>query len=489
MTAAFKANDFDGGLKQFVAEIQRGLGPPKQSGPLVVGVRDHAGLFSTGAVAKADEVLKEIERQKSWQVVIETIIALDGKDIKDRALSTAKDLNIKGLYVLLSKNDHKVFVEPSRSAESVFTRQRADEIVNAITADFKSGNFDRGLTDAVAVIRKDAGLTTEPTAVALTTPAPAPVKEMVKQQVSEAKTPPALAPAVQEKKPEPVAVVPPPVTPRPPVREIPPVKKGGNMGLFLIVAALGILFVLWMLGKLFRGATRPTAPNQFTNQAPPQGYGPGVPQQPTYAPPAPPRPGAPYPPQPQPGYAPGPGYGPPQQGYPPQGYPQQGYPQPGYAPPQPRPGGGFISGALGGLGGAVVGNIIYDQFGRPHPHEGAPAGHAGVVPPVPPVPPGAPVAPVPPEHESYDPNAGAVGNWGTPAAPDSGASGDWGAPAAPDAGASGDWGAPAPEPDAGADWGSPAPEREPEPDAGGGGDWGGDSGGSSEPDTGGGGNW
>jgi hypothetical protein len=146
---------------------------------------------------------------------------------------------------------------------------------------------------------------------------------------------------------------------------------------------------------------------------------------------------------------------------------------------------------LGGLGGAVVGNILYDKFGRPHeqgvPHEhGVPPGSypAGPLPPTTPDQAGG----VPPA-ESYDPNAGEGGDWGTapPQADEAsaaGAEGRWGAPAenAPDqlapqswnedTGAEGDWG----DPNAGdgGDWGDDSSAPDTDTSEGAGGDWGSD---------------
>jgi uncharacterized protein len=123
---------------------------------------------------------------------------------------------------------------------------------------------------------------------------------------------------------------------------------------------------------------------------------------------------------PRPGMGPGPGgYGPPGYGY-------------GGAPR----GGGFFSGMLGGLGGALAGNWLYDQFSGRH----GPAGHtdASSYPPA-------------ASPESYDPGGDApVG-----ADDDAGLGASWDDPGGADAG--GDWGGG----DGGADWG------------GGGGDWGG----------------
>ena len=129
-----------------------------------------------------------------------------------------------------------------------------------------------------------------------------------------------------------------------------------------------------------------------------------------------------------------------------------------------------MSGALGGIGGAIVGNILYDKFGRAIPNEGQ--GHANVH-----------------EHAGHNDPQGQVPNQpqqpGETYDPNAAVGGDWGAPAsnAPDEGAGGDWGNAAPAQQGGGDWGSPEPTGSPEPDNGG--DWGG-GGGGAEPDAGGG---
>ncbi|MFO0956705.1 MAG: TPM domain-containing protein [Isosphaeraceae bacterium] len=145
------------------------------------------------------------------------------------------------------------------------------------------------------------------------------------------------------------------------------------------------------------------------------------------------------------GYGPRPGYGP--GGYGP------GYGPGGYGPGYGGGGGGFMSSIFGGLGGALFGNWMYDQFsGRHHqggvptsfPQENAPGIGGGIV-------------------GADDDNRG--GDWGG----DAGAGGDWGG------GGGGDWGGSG---GGGGDWGG-----------GGGGDWGGGGGGDWGGGGGGGGEW
>src|SRR5262249_48028512 len=83
------------------------------------GGRDAAKMYQTDTVDKANEHLKALQRDGGWQVFIETIDALKNQTIEERALADAKALNAHGLVVVISKADHKLEVQPSRSAEKV----------------------------------------------------------------------------------------------------------------------------------------------------------------------------------------------------------------------------------------------------------------------------------------------------------------------------------------------------------------------------------
>ena len=148
---SFKAKKFDQGLLDAVAEIQKDAG-----GAVVSGVRDRAGMFSADAVKTADREIEAIRRESHWQVAIETVPSLEGKPIAAVAVENARSLNIHGLYVLIAKAEHKVYVEPSPSAEKVFTKAKIKAIVDAIEGPFRSKDFDKGLLNAAAEIRKGA---------------------------------------------------------------------------------------------------------------------------------------------------------------------------------------------------------------------------------------------------------------------------------------------------------------------------------------------
>jgi uncharacterized protein len=177
--------------------------------------------------------------------------------------------------------------------------------------------------------------------------------------------------------------------------------EGGHsmMGTFLLIVLgiFGVLLFLRLLGGLFGRSAGAGYPGQAGGMGMPRpGMGPGGP-----------------------GYYGGPGYG--------------------------GRGGGFFSGMLGGLGGALAGNWLYDQFSGRHGHvSSADAGYAPDYPSGTPDQGGDAIV-------GADDDTGGGTSWDDGGAGDTGG-GDWG-------GGGGDWGG------GGGDWGG-----------GGGGDWGGGGG-------------
>ncbi len=498
-TTNFKKNQFDQGLTDAITEIRKAA-VTSRAAVEVVGVRDGAKMFSSSAVIKADELLLKLHHDANSQVLIQTVDSLEGQNLNLRAENLARSSNLRGLLILIAKKEQKLYLLASKSAESVFTKDKRAAIQKTIEIGFRAKEFDKALIEAAEQARDivrpmanqpkpTATVATAPKDVVPTPPSPpehiplaigdplgsempdgtpiprrnvqAPAKG-VKSEMGDVKT------ASTEVKTVPKSSdVAPPVSPLIAVQSEEPKSPP-----YLLYAAIGggVLIGLWILSRAFRGSSAPaTQPGYAANQAPQPGYAPQsrpVPP-PGYAPAPPPG----YAPMPPPGYGPG-GYGPP---------PQQG-----------GGGGGLVTGVLGGLGGAVIGNILYDKFGRPHPEGHVQHDQSSQAPPT------------TPTRETSDPNSGVEGSWAEPPAPGapagndwvggSGNGGDWASPepvATPD-GSEGSWGEPAADPGTGGGWGEPEPEQPPAQDwsapadQGGGGGW--DSG--PAPDTGGaGGDW
>lgn len=306
-------------------------------GSLALGseIRDSAGIFSENAVRQAKTDLDRLEQATKVTTLIETVDSLNGKTIANASLERARASGINGIYILISKGEHKL---EARDSKKFLGEPGRRSIVDAFTTGFKAGNFDDGLTQGVQAIESavadSGGLPAGGAAVP-----PGPVRG--RGRALPGRVPPGPNPG------------------------------GGSSGLGILVmigvVILAVMIGLRLLGRLFGGG------QHYQAGPPPMG---------------------------------GRGYGAP------------GYGAPGYG--GAGRGGGFFSGLLGGLGGAVAGNWLYDQFGNRH-SGGGPIDSGG--------------------FQGGDPGAGG-GDWG-------GTSGDWGG----DAGGGGDWG------------------------GGGGGDWGGGDGG------------
>ncbi|MDR3637469.1 MAG: TPM domain-containing protein [Isosphaeraceae bacterium] len=312
-------------------------------------IRDNAGMFDPSAVQQANRELDRVETKYGLPVTIETVGSLDGQNISQVLQEHARAFGAEGLYVLISKGDHRIEAEVSGAFKRAFPTSRTRRIWEPIGAEFKKGDFNAGLLAGARAIETQSAA------------AKAEFGSLRQGAGGQRRAGP--------------AVVPPGVRPR---------QNGGTFGIGTLLG-IGLVIVAVLIGFRLLGALF--------------GGGGG------YA---------------GPGRMGGPGYG-----------------APGYG----GGGGGFMSSLFGGLGGALAGNWLYDQFSGRH--------HGGYT-----------------ENTSYgdaDPGAAAPDNndW-------SGSGGSWDdSGGGGEAGGGGDWGG-----GGGGDWGG-----------GGGGDWGGGGG------DGGGGGW
>jgi uncharacterized protein len=295
-------------------------------------IQDEARLFSPDAVREAEAKLKDVERETSVTTTIETIPSLDGRSINEAAVERARATRTEGLFILIPKQEHRIWVLASQHYNRAINPARRQAIEGAFVDSFKRRDFDAGLKDGVQAIARELAAAQAETGGRLR----------------------------QANAPRPVA--------RP---------GGGSFGLGTLLG-IGLLIVavligVRMLGALFGGGRG--------------AYGPGMGR-----------------PDMGPGYG-GPGYG--------------------------GRGGGFFSSLLGGIGGAMAGNWLYDQFSGRH-HGGTYADNTSYAP-------GSEAAPTTGGDE-WGGGAGTGGDWGGGDSGGDPGGGDWG-------GGGGDWGG------GGGDWG------------------------------------
>jgi uncharacterized protein GlcG (DUF336 family) len=119
-------------------------------------IRDTAGLFSRDAVREALARLVTIERTYRVPTTIETIESLRGEGIDEATLRYAKRLGpqAKGIYILISKADHKLEARASRDLAAFSDRSKLKAIQDAFIAEFKNRDEDAGLRRGVDTIEK-----------------------------------------------------------------------------------------------------------------------------------------------------------------------------------------------------------------------------------------------------------------------------------------------------------------------------------------------
>ncbi len=113
-------------------------------------VIDDGGMFSTEAIRKAKETLGRIDRTFKVAVTVETVESLRGQEMEEVAIRRAEQLDHKGIFILLARQDRKAEALASPKAlRDELTQARLHAIRDAFTAEFRKGDTDAGLLKGV----------------------------------------------------------------------------------------------------------------------------------------------------------------------------------------------------------------------------------------------------------------------------------------------------------------------------------------------------
>jgi uncharacterized protein len=122
-------------------------------------VNDRAGLLSPAAELRLDQALREFERSDSTQIVVLTILTLEGEALEEYALKVAEEWGVgrkgkdNGALLLVAKQERKIRIEVGYGLEGRLTDLLAGRIVDQeISPRFKQGDFDGGVTAGVAAM-------------------------------------------------------------------------------------------------------------------------------------------------------------------------------------------------------------------------------------------------------------------------------------------------------------------------------------------------
>ena len=113
-------------------------------------VIDDGGMFSNEAIRKAKEVMARIDRTYKVAVTVETVESLKGQELEEVAIRRAEQLNHKGIFILIARQDRKAEALASPKAlRDELTRPRLHSIRDAFTGEFRKGDVDAGLLRGV----------------------------------------------------------------------------------------------------------------------------------------------------------------------------------------------------------------------------------------------------------------------------------------------------------------------------------------------------
>ncbi len=165
-------------------------------------VRDDGGFFSPKAVAKANEEIALLKKERGKQLVIETYSTIPAAqradlDAKGRQKFFADwsgqrfaEQRLNGVLVLLTKDPRYIHVKGGTETDiEAFNSADANRLRETMTAGFNAKDFDRGLLDGVAHVRQtmDARATGGPVGATSSTQqpgataAPVPTPDISKQ--------------------------------------------------------------------------------------------------------------------------------------------------------------------------------------------------------------------------------------------------------------------------------------------------------------------
>ncbi len=130
---------------------------PALSGRVV----DKAKMLSPSTLAYLEDILSQLEREDSTQLVVLTVNSLEGENLEEYALKVAESWGIgqkgkdNGVLLLVAKKERKVRIEVGYGLEPKLTDLTSGRIIrNIIVPHFKRGDFDQGIMAGVVAIVK-----------------------------------------------------------------------------------------------------------------------------------------------------------------------------------------------------------------------------------------------------------------------------------------------------------------------------------------------
>lgn len=108
-------------------------------------------MFSASTVAQLNQRISNFNAQTGKEVVVLTVVSLNGATLQDAASSAFSSNNVNGVLIFIARSDRKDIIVPDRAGAQAgwFTPDVTRSIRQSMEAQFRAENYDAGITAAV----------------------------------------------------------------------------------------------------------------------------------------------------------------------------------------------------------------------------------------------------------------------------------------------------------------------------------------------------
>lgn len=117
-------------------------------------VQDQASMFSPATVAQLNARIGSFNAQTGKEIVVVTTPSLGGATLQSAAGAAFAQQSVNGVLVFIARDDRRDIIVPDRAGAQAgwFTPDVLRSIRTSMESQFKSENYDAGITGAVAAI-------------------------------------------------------------------------------------------------------------------------------------------------------------------------------------------------------------------------------------------------------------------------------------------------------------------------------------------------
>jgi uncharacterized protein len=134
---------------------------PAEPVKLIVHVTDLTGTLTADQIAQLETQLTELEKRKGSQVAVYMVSSLGNQSLEDYSLAIAEKNKLgrakidDGVLLFIAKDDRKVRIEVGYGLEGAIPDAKSGRIIREyIAPNFRKGDYNQGIVDAVGAISK-----------------------------------------------------------------------------------------------------------------------------------------------------------------------------------------------------------------------------------------------------------------------------------------------------------------------------------------------